>query len=395
MSRKLETVRSLARSADLDLDEALIALWDSGFDWVKGPNDRFPAREINRARQVLGLSNAQVQTRVSWWMQHTGLTFDELSIRSSDMGFNLIPGARRLPKGALKKFIVAFPDNAQRVERQTEIEISQPSEAFEIEHVGSVAPRRYLNEENVELIHQALTLDAHNGPDPIFPPGIKSHNLLSSALTRPQTQFSDQQKYQTVELAGAALLHSIIQNHPFFNGNKRTGFVSLLLFLEQNDYDFDCDEDEIFKFLMRVSSHSLVPDVDDSTLSDREVVQIAHWIREHVHTVEPGERIMSWIKFQALLRSHSCDFQMRRGSKIEIRRLVSSIREGGREELLKTKVPYGGDGREVQRDTVQKIRRDLKLDGDNGIDNYSFYGGKPINSIIKKYRGILRRLGKV
>jgi hypothetical protein len=196
-------------------------------------------------------------------------------------------------------------------------------------------------------------------------------------------------------MAGAALLHSIIQNHPFFNGNKRTAFVSLLLFLEQNGYDFDCDEDEIFRFLMRVSSHRLRPDIDDSTLSDREVVMIALWIKEYIHPAEAGEKVMSWLKLRSLLRNFGCEFEIRRGSKIDIRRSLEVRSDRGRVEVLKSKVPYGGDGRVVPMHTIQKIRRELKLDELQGVDTYSFYGGKPVNAIIVDYRSILRRLGKV
>src|ERR1017187_9503478 len=165
MSRKLETVRTLAQSADLDLDEALIALWDAGLDWIKGPNDRLPSRDVDRARLALGLTIRQRQTRVSWWVEKTSLNFEELSSRALALGIDLVPGARKLPKGALKKFIAEFPDAKPDIEAVSETVVPKPVEPFVLEQVGSTPPRRHLNEETVEMIHQELVIDACNGPD--------------------------------------------------------------------------------------------------------------------------------------------------------------------------------------------------------------------------------------
>lgn len=69
--------------------------------------------------------------------------------------------------------------------------------------------------------------------------GIKSHNLLDSAIHRPQQSALGRDAYQTVFDKAGALFQSIAQNHAFHNGNKRTAFLSLVQFLSYNGYDFE------------------------------------------------------------------------------------------------------------------------------------------------------------
>jgi death-on-curing protein len=51
-------------------------------------------------------------------------------------------------------------------------------------------------------------------------------------------------------------LHSIISNHPFVDGNKRTGFTAMDVFLRLNDYHIVAGEDEKYDFVMGVASEA-------------------------------------------------------------------------------------------------------------------------------------------
>ena len=91
----------------------------------------------------------------------------------------------------------------------------------------------YLTTEDVVEIHAGLTL-MFKDDDPIEPPGVRDENLLGSAISRPATGFAGQEKYRTIEQKAGALLHSLAKNHAFHNGNKRTAFMSMLVFMERN-----------------------------------------------------------------------------------------------------------------------------------------------------------------
>ncbi|MEO1281353.1 MAG: type II toxin-antitoxin system death-on-curing family toxin [Pseudomonadota bacterium] len=72
------------------------------------------------------------------------------------------------------------------------------------------------------------------------PAGIRDQNLLQSALERPQNKWSYGER--DMALLAAAYAFGLSRNHPFLDGNKRTGFLTLLLFLRRNSVPFRPDE---------------------------------------------------------------------------------------------------------------------------------------------------------
>ena len=73
--------------------------------------------------------------------------------------------------------------------------------------------------------------------------GIRDEGLLESALARPQ-QLHHYGKPRITEMA-AAYAAGIVKNHPFLDGNKRTGFMMSAGFLERNGYEFTASETEV------------------------------------------------------------------------------------------------------------------------------------------------------
>ena len=72
--------------------------------------------------------------------------------------------------------------------------------------------------------------------------GIRDEGLLESALNKPRHLFSYGQP--TVFEMAASYAVGIVKNHPFLDGNKRTGFVAAALFIEANGYLFQASEEE-------------------------------------------------------------------------------------------------------------------------------------------------------
>ena len=60
-----------------------------------------------------------------------------------------------------------------------------------------------------------------------------------AALARPQATFGGEDLYPDVEAKAAALMHSLVMNHPFVDGNKRAGAAAAELFLNVNDVELD------------------------------------------------------------------------------------------------------------------------------------------------------------
>jgi len=81
----------------------------------------------------------------------------------------------------------------------------------------------------------------HFGGDP----GLRDAALLRSALAVPSATFGGQFLHADIEEMAAACLFHIAKDHPFVDGNKRTGAMAALVFLELNGYDFTATNDEL------------------------------------------------------------------------------------------------------------------------------------------------------
>jgi death on curing protein len=90
-----------------------------------------------------------------------------------------------------------------------------------------------------EWLDIAIVLDVHAEQLALFggADGVRDHGLIESALGRPRHKFA----YGENDLAAlaAAYAFGIARNHPFVDGNKRTAFASMIIFLGLNGIDFD------------------------------------------------------------------------------------------------------------------------------------------------------------
>src|SRR5690625_884549 len=94
---------------------------------------------------------------------------------------------------------------------------------------------RYLTYVEVAAINQ-YTIEKFSPGEQI---GIKSPEILDSAVNRPKQSAFGQDAYETIFQKAAALFESAAQNQAFHNANKRTAFLSLTQFLSYNGYDFE------------------------------------------------------------------------------------------------------------------------------------------------------------
>ena len=83
--------------------------------------------------------------------------------------------------------------------------------------------------------------------------GVRDINLLSSAIYMPESSFGGQYLHKTVPAMAAAYTFHICQNHPFFDGNKRVALVSSLVFLDINEYEFNCKDEKLYNEIMNVA----------------------------------------------------------------------------------------------------------------------------------------------
>ena len=107
---------------------------------------------------------------------------------------------------------------------------------------------RYLSAQQVLFIHARLTDET--GGDHL----LRDVGLLASAVARPRAAFAGDDLYPSLDAKAAALMQSLILNHPFLDGNKRTGIAAAVLFLLGNGRELTADNAEVERFTYDVTN---------------------------------------------------------------------------------------------------------------------------------------------
>ncbi len=105
----------------------------------------------------------------------------------------------------------------------------------------------FLTHEDILEIH-ALQLDRYGGGD-----GIRDRGLLESAAAQPMATFDGEFVHDGLFEMAAAYLFHIVSNHPFIDGNKRTGLLSALVFLDLNGIIIDGETETLYDLTMAVA----------------------------------------------------------------------------------------------------------------------------------------------
>ena len=108
---------------------------------------------------------------------------------------------------------------------------------------------KYLTAEQVLFIHARL-IEETSGEH-----GVLDLGLLQSAVARPQASFDGQDLYPDLFSKASALLESLIGNHAFVDGNKRTAITSAGLFLRMNGYRLTASNQELEEFTLPCAQH--------------------------------------------------------------------------------------------------------------------------------------------
>ena len=122
---------------------------------------------------------------------------------------------------------------------------------------------RYLSLGEVLELHRRLLAETGGGT------GIRDLGALESAVAQPRMTFGGRDLYTDPPTKAAALGFSLIQNHPFLDGNKRVGHAALEVLLILNGFELSAAIDETERTLIAVASGHL----------DRE--GFTEWVRSH------------------------------------------------------------------------------------------------------------------
>jgi len=121
----------------------------------------------------------------------------------------------------------------------------------------------YLTATQVLFIHDRLIAETGGAA------GIRDLGLLAAAVARPQATFDGVDLYPDLFTKVAALMASLVNNHPFVDGNKRVGITAAGLFLRRNDYRLTATNAALEAFTLQVAQGKLTVD------------EMADWFRTH------------------------------------------------------------------------------------------------------------------
>ena len=124
---------------------------------------------------------------------------------------------------------------------------------------------RWLKEEVLIAVHDEQ-LAEHGGAE-----GVRDSGLLSSALARPKN-LADYEKPSVFDLA-ACYAGGIIKNHPFVDGNKRTGFLAAYIFLAINGWELAAPEADAAAVVLNLAAGKI------------DEVQFSAWLKENTDKI--------------------------------------------------------------------------------------------------------------
>ena len=126
----------------------------------------------------------------------------------------------------------------------------------------------YLSAEQILFIHARL-IEETGGSH-----GVRDLGMLLSAIGRPQASFDDQDLYLDSFSKAAALMESLIRNHPFVDGNKRTGITAAGLFLRRNGYRLTATNADVIAITMKIAQ------------SQSNLEELTIWFRDNSQPIE-------------------------------------------------------------------------------------------------------------
>jgi death on curing protein len=120
-----------------------------------------------------------------------------------------------------------------------------------------------ITKQDVLKLHE-LSLLAYGGAS-----GLRDEGLLDAAVARPYQTFDGNDLYETVIEKAAAIFESIVMNHPFNDGNKRTGFLAMFTMLDAGGIALTAPQDEAYNFTIAVAT------------GEKNYDDIVEWLRQN------------------------------------------------------------------------------------------------------------------
>lgn len=233
--------------------------------------------------------------------------------------------------------------------------------------------------------------------------GPKSVDLFHSALYRPFVSLGGVEKWRTHFEKAATLIYGIICDHPFHDANKRTGLLTLLLYLDKNSRVPIIGQKELEDFAVDIADHKLdkyprYRDLRKKKHPDPEVAFIADHLERKSRKIDRTSYSITFRELDQVLRGFG--YKLGNPSKnyidlirVQHRRKIFGWGEKEPVDVKVLQIGFPGWKNQVNVGAVKSVRAAAKLTPEYGIDSQAFYQGTdPVQALIAEYAKPLERL---
>lgn len=233
--------------------------------------------------------------------------------------------------------------------------------------------------------------------------GPKDVNMLHSAVYRQFVSLGGKEKWPTPFEKCATLMYGIVKDHPFHDANKRTGFLTTLLFLERMGRIPRIKQKEFEDFVVEVADNQLAkyPRYKDiqQTVQDPEVQFIADYLKRNTREVDRRQYTVTFNELNQIIKKYSFELVSPKGNYIDVVRVgyrpkfLGLLGPKVRTEERVAHVGFPGWKKQVTKAALKTIRESTGLTAERGFDSKTFFqGADPLHALIDTYAEPLRRL---
>lgn len=248
----------------------------------------------------------------------------------------------------------------------------------QLDEIDHSAVRHHLSCEDVLDAHYFICDHFLRLGDGIGGFGPKDLGLLSSAVARQLVSVGGSYVYNDVWDIGSSLIFGLINNHPFFDANKRTAFLCAVYYMLENGFVPRVDIAEVEDFTVEIagfnSRHGRHMTVEEISPRFKSMFRARD---------NSTSYIVTYRELRALLAQYDCSLRNPSGNYIDVFK--------GEQRVLK--IGYPGDSKEVGRKAISSLRKATGLTAENGYDAQVFFkGADPLSALIGQYEAPLQRL---
>lgn len=231
--------------------------------------------------------------------------------------------------------------------------------------------------------------------------GVKSFNLLSSAVQRQEIGFGETFKWNDPYHKMATLLYGITKNHAFEDGNKRTALLALLLHIDRAKLQVKCKQKELEELIVRIAANLLSEYKDYKSYTkkdDPEINFIADKIRKYTRKTDKTIYTITYEKFNQKLNKYDVFLEEPNKGYINVYKIIEGrsryLRRPKKTKIKLLQIGFPGWKKQINPKAIKSVLSKAGLTPENGIDSAVFF--KDADSIhtllIEAYKKPLAKL---